>query len=130
MNTSRGCYKSEAKVVTDDSLWENACMCGNILVEVGMKKQQSERADVCEIKVQQRATEPRLPVAQRAMNVSVCLQTIACLSLGRGSRRMMCSIKSLGMTEAMFHFNFPRTTSSHSYSIKKQVSRLKTVILD
>lgn len=61
-----------------------------------------------------------LPVAQSAMNVCVCLRTNATLSLGRGSLRMMCSIKSLGMTEAMFHFNFPSTTSSQSWKIEKE----------
>lgn len=55
-----------------------------------------------------------LPVAQSAMNVSVCLRIIASLSLGRGSLCMMCSMKSLGMTEAMFHLSFPSTSSSQS----------------
>lgn len=27
----------------------------------------------------------------------------------------MCSMKSLGVTAARFHFNFPNTTSSHSW---------------
>lgn len=59
-------------------------------------------------------TPTGLPVAQSAMNVSVCLRIIASLSLGRGSLCMMCSMKSLGMTEAMFHLSFPSTTSSQS----------------
>ncbi len=63
-------------------------------------------------------------MAQRAMNVCVCLRTIASLSLGRGSLRMMCSIKSLGMTEAMFHFNFPSTTSSQSYKTENRKEKV------
>lgn len=100
----------EKNEVTDDSLWENVCVCGNILANVGITGQQSER-------MSEQAHETigsTLPVAQRAMNVSVCLRTIASLSLGRGSLRMMCSVKSLGITEAMFHFNFPSTTNSQS----------------
>lgn len=34
----------EKKEVTDDSCWENVCVCGNILVDVGITRQQSERA--------------------------------------------------------------------------------------
>lgn len=33
------------KEVTDDSRWENVCVCGNILVDVGITRQQSERAN-------------------------------------------------------------------------------------
>lgn len=39
---SRAC--GEKKEVTDDSRWENVCVCGNILVDVGITRQQSERA--------------------------------------------------------------------------------------
>ncbi len=105
----------EKKEVTDDSCWENVCVCGNILVDVGTTRQQSERASEQTSKKRHiKRCAAVLPVAQRAMNVCVCLRTIASLSLGRGSLRMMCSVKSLGMTEAMFHFNFPSTTSSQS----------------
>lgn len=55
-----------------------------------------------------------LPVAQRAMNVCACFRIKTNLSLGRGSFRRMCSMKSCGVTAARFHFNFPSTTSSHS----------------
>lgn len=55
-----------------------------------------------------------LPVAQRAMNVCACFRIKSNLSLGRGSFRRMCSMKSCGVTAARFHFNFPSTTSSHS----------------
>lgn len=34
----------EKKEVTDDSRRENVCVCGNILVDVGITRQQSERA--------------------------------------------------------------------------------------
>lgn len=37
---SRVC--GEKKEVTDDSRWENVCVCGNILVDVGITRQQSE----------------------------------------------------------------------------------------
>lgn len=39
---SRVC--GEKKEVTDDSRWENVCVCGNILVDVGITRQQSECA--------------------------------------------------------------------------------------
>lgn len=81
-------------------------MCGNLLLDVRITKLQGEQGG-----------EPDgmgLPVAQSAMNVSVCLRIIASLSLGSGSLCMMCSMKSLGMTDAMFHLSFPSTTSSQS----------------
>lgn len=34
----------EKREVTDDSRRENVCVCGNILVDVGITRQQSERA--------------------------------------------------------------------------------------
>lgn len=74
-------------------------------------------------------TPTGLPVAQSAMNVSVCLRIIASLSLGRGSLCMMCSMKSLGMTEAMFHLSFPRTTSSQSYKDNDQRKKKKKKVL-
>ena len=116
--------QAEKKEVTDDSQWENVCVCGNILVDVAITRQQSKHAHTRHMKWYEAA----LPVAQRAMNVSECLRTIATLSLGRGSLRMMCSIKSLGMIEAMFHFNFPSTTSSKSWKTpekQKDESRQK-----
>lgn len=39
---SRVC--GEKKEVTDDSRWENVCVCGNILVDAGITRQRSERA--------------------------------------------------------------------------------------
>lgn len=115
MDKAAGRVLEEKKEVTDDSQRENVCVCGNILVDVGITRQQSERASEQTTKKRHmRCYAAVLPVAQRAINVCVCLRTIASLSLGRGSLRMMCSIKSLGMTEAMFHFNFPSTTSSQS----------------
>lgn len=59
------------------------------------------------------------------MNVSVCLRIIASLSLGSGSLCMMCSMKSLGMTDAMFHLSFPSTTSSQS--CKRQQKKNLTI---
>lgn len=56
-----------------------------------------------------------LPVAQRAMKVWTCLRISASLSSGSGSLLTMCSMKSFGVTAAKFHFNFPNTTSSHSW---------------
>lgn len=55
-----------------------------------------------------------LPVAQRAMKVWTCFRISASLSSGSGSLLTMCSMKSFGVTAAKFHFNFPKTTSSHS----------------
>lgn len=83
-------------------------MCGNILLDVRITGLQIELGE------EPTAVPTALPVAQSAMNVSVCLRIIASLSLGRGSLCMMCSMKSLGMTEAMFHLSFPSTTSSQS----------------
>lgn len=91
------------KEVRDDSLWEN--VRGNILIDGGLTRGQTE---------QKQGRAAASPVAQSATKVCVCLRTIPSLSLGRGSLRMMCSTKSLGVTEAMFHFNFPSTTSSQS----------------
>lgn len=36
--------RGEKKEVTDDSRCENVCVCGNILVDAGITRQQSERA--------------------------------------------------------------------------------------
>lgn len=58
-----------------------------------------------------------LPVAQRAMKVWTCLRISASLSSGSGSLLTMCSMKSFGVTAARFHFNFPNTTSSHSWEM-------------
>lgn len=60
------------------------------------------------------STFPVLPVAQRAMKVCACFRMSDSLSSGRGSLCKMCSIKSCGVTAAIFHFNFPSTTSSQS----------------
>lgn len=56
-----------------------------------------------------------LPVAQRAIKVWTCLRISVSLSSGSGSLLIMCSMKSFGVTAAKFHFNFPNTTSSHSW---------------
>ncbi len=49
------------------------------------------------------------------MKVWTCLRISASLSSGSGSLLTMCSMKSFGVTAAKFHFNFPNTTSSHSW---------------
>lgn len=92
-------------------VWEYSGGCGN-----------NKAAKWACKRVRRRTWKRHAPVAQRAINVCVCLRTIASLSLGRGSLRIMWSIKSFGMTEAMFHFNFPSTTSSQSWKIEKKVS--------
>lgn len=69
-----------------------------------------------------------LPVAQRAMKVCTCLRIRSSLSSGSGSFLIMCSIKSLGVTAARFHFNLPRTTSSHSF--KRRFEETSKIITD
>lgn len=64
---------------------------------------------------QQQPEQLSLPVAQRAMKVCACFRIKSNLSLGSGTFLRMCSMKSCGVTAARFHFNFPSTTSSHSY---------------
>lgn len=59
-----------------------------------------------------------LPVAQRAMKVCTCLRIRSSLSTGSGSFLIICSMKSFGVTAARFHFNLPKTTSSHSCKYK------------
>lgn len=62
----------------------------------------------------QRCWRGGIPVAQRAMKICACFRIKSNLSWGTGSLLKMCSMKSWGVTAARFHFNFPRTTSSHS----------------
>lgn len=64
-----------------------------------------------------------LPVAHSAMKVWTCLRIRSSLSSGSGSLFTMCSMKSLGVTAARFHFNLPRTTSSHSWKDTKTQER-------
>lgn len=104
----------------DDSQKENVCVCGNIPVNV---KRVNLGVRKCWRHMKWHVAA--LPVAQRAMNVRVCLRIVTTLSLGRGSLRMMCSMKSFGMTEAMFHFNFPSTTSSQFW--KKDIMKTYSV---
>lgn len=100
------------KEVRDDSLWEN--VRGNTGRDGGITPGQNGAK-------RNKGGAAASPVAQSATKVCVCLRTIPSLSLGRGSLRMMCSTKSLGVTEAMFHFNFPSTTSSQSWKQKERI---------
>lgn len=114
------------KEVRDDSLWEN--VRGNTGRDGGVTPGQNGAKRNKGGSGGGRSAAS--PVAQSATKVCVCLRTIPSLSLGRGSLRMMCSTKSLGVTEAMFHFNFPSTTSSQSWKQKERIKWSTVFITD